>query len=84
MRAVQWFPPPVVHSVVGTAPLADLCGAPQVAVQVGNVSASLGDRLWATWFSSAKEYARATTPVAIIRVNVQVQQGRTLPRALPF
>ena len=47
---------------------------PQIAVQVGNVSASLGDRLWATWFSSAKEYARSTTPIAIIRVNVQVRR----------
>ena len=67
--------PPVVHSTVDTAPLSGLCEALQIAVQVGNVSASLGDRLWATWFSSAKEYARATTPIAIIRVNVQVQQG---------
>jgi hypothetical protein len=45
---------------------------PQIAVQVGNVSASLGDRLWATWFSSATQYARSTMPLAIIRVNVQV------------
>lgn len=69
----------VVHLGSGTAARKGLCGAPQIAVQVGNVSASLGDRLWATWFSSAKEYARATTPIAIIRVNVQVQQGYPQP-----
>jgi hypothetical protein len=66
-----------------TPPRTKLCGASQIAVQVGNVSASLGDRLWATWFSSAKEYARATTPIAIIRVNVQVQQGYPQP-SLPL
>jgi hypothetical protein len=50
-----------------------VCVHPQIVVQVGNVSASLGDRLWATWFSSATQYARSTTPLAIIRVNVQVR-----------
>lgn len=44
----------------------------QVAVQIGNVATSLGDRLWATWFSSAAQYARSTSPVAVLRINVQV------------
>lgn len=47
------------------------CGA-QIFVQVGNLSASLGDRLWASWFSSAAQYARATQPLAAARINVRV------------
>lgn len=57
-------------------------GAWQVAVQVGNLSASLGDRLWATWFSSAAQYARATQPLAAARINVRVRgppSAATLP-----
>ncbi len=44
----------------------------QVSIQIGNLSASLGDRLWATWFSTAAQYARATQPLAVCRLNVQV------------
>lgn len=45
--------------------------AEQMHVQVGNLSVGLGEKLWASWFSSAAEYDRDTQPIASATISVR-------------
>lgn len=49
----------------------------EITVQLGNLSGSLGDRLWASWFSSSAQYTRATQTLATARISIRpaVEQG---------